>query len=95
MLFIFDRESPLMFWMKEMQIPLDIVWIRADCTIADITRDVPIPEPGQTLEQLPKISPSSPVQYVLEINAGAASDAGFDVGDRAAFVGTLAGRYGC
>ena len=95
MLFIFDDERSLTFWMKEMQIPLDMVWIKADCTIVDISRDVPIPEPGQTLDQLPRYSPSGPAQYVLEINAGAAAVAGFDVGDATAFTGTMQGRYGC
>ena len=83
------------FWMKEMQISLDMVWSGADCTIVDITRDVPIPEPGQSLSQLPRFSPSGPAQYVLEINAGAAAAAGLEVGDTAAFTGTIHGRYGC
>ncbi len=95
MLFIFDEERNLTFWMKEMRFPLDIVWIRSDCTIADITRNVPIPEPNQSLAQLPRFSPSVPSQYVLEINAGVAEGAGLDIGDAVAFTGTLKGQYGC
>ena len=70
MLFIFDNEGNLTFWMKEMHFPLDIVWIGADCTVADVTLGAPPPEEGQALADLPRFSPSSPAQYVLEINAG-------------------------
>lgn len=95
MLFVFDKERPLTFWMKEMNFPLDMVWIDASCTVVDISRDVPIPEPGQTLADLPTYGPETPAMYVLEINAGASADAGFGPGDSAAFTGGLEGKYGC
>ena len=95
MLFVYKNEVSPRFWMKEMQIPLDMVWIRADCTIADITRDAPIPEPDQDLNNLPRFSPSEPVQYVLEINAGESEQSGLAIGDTVAFTGTLEGYFGC
>ncbi len=95
MLFVFDKERHLTFWMKEMNFPLDMVWIDASCTVVDISRDVPIPEPGQTLADLPTYGPETPARYVLEINAGASADAGFGPGDSVAFTGGLEGEYGC
>ncbi len=95
MLFVFDQERLLTFWMKEMNFPLDMVWIDASCTVVDISRDVPIPEPGQTLADLPTYGPEAPAKYVLEINAGTSAAAGFGPGDTAVFKGGLEGKYGC
>ena len=95
MLFVFDQERFLSFWMKDMNFPLDMVWIDASCEVVDISRDVPIPEPGQTLAGLPTYGPETPAMYVLEINAGASAAGGFGPGDMAAFTGGLEGRYGC
>ena len=95
MLFVFEEERHLSFWMKEMNFPLDMVWIDASCKVVDISSDVPIPEPGQTLADLPTYGPETPAMYVLEINAGASAAAGFGPGDMAAFTGGLEGRYGC
>jgi uncharacterized membrane protein (UPF0127 family) len=95
MLFVFEQESHQAFWMKDMRFPLDLVWIDAQCTVVDISSDVPPPEPGQPLNDLPTYAPSAPVVYVLEINAGEARAAGLRRGDHLGFAGTLAGRFGC
>ena len=93
MLFVFEDEGRLGFWMKGMLFPLDMVWIDAQCSVVDITVNAPVPEPGQS--QLPTYSPSGPAQYVLEINAGEADRAGISPGDSVAFTGSLKGVYGC
>ena len=89
MLFVYQQESELSFWMQEMRFPLDIVWIGDDCTVVDLTLGAPTPEPGQTLEQLPRFSPSGPAQYVLEINAGEVAVQGIETGDLVEFDGYL------
>ena len=94
MLFVFEQEGSRSFWMKDMRFPLDMVWIDAQCLVVDITRNAPPPEPGQALSDLPTFGPSAPVVYVLEINAGE-SEPGIRPGSRAAFGGSLVGRYGC
>lgn len=85
MLFVFDREHIASFWMREMQFPLDIVWIGSDKTVVDISSNVPPPAPGTLDSDLPHYSPSVPVLYVLEVNAGAAEQAGVAIGDGVSF----------
>ena len=95
MLFVFESAMPLQFWMKRMQFPLDFVWIGADCTIGEITRDVPPPPPGTKDSDLERINPQGDTQYVLEINAGEASVQGLEPGQVVVFAGSIVGRYGC
>ena len=97
MLFIFEEESIHSFWMKEMQFPLDFLWIDGGCTVADITVDVPQPAEGTELSKLPTYRPDVPAKFVLEINAGEAAARGISKGDPVAFRGILNdnARYGC
>ena len=95
MLFIFEGDQHLAFWMPDMNFPLDMVWIDSGCNVVDATLNAPVPEPGQSLADLPRFSPGSPARFVLEINAGEFLGAGLVPGDRATFGGTLEGQYGC
>jgi uncharacterized membrane protein (UPF0127 family) len=63
MLFVFDREKPLGFYMKNTYISLDIIYINANNKIVHIAKNaVPLDETT--------ISSRYPAQYVLEVNAG-------------------------
>ena len=95
LLFIFSEERKHTFWMKDMRFPLDMVWISASCTVADITTDVPQPPPDSADSVLPTYSPSAPATYNLEINAGLAAASGLKTSDPVTFGGTLTGRFGC
>lgn len=95
MLFVFEEENRLVFWMKEMEFPLDMVWIGAGCRVVDISENVPAPDPETPLSDLPRYSPDTPALYVLEINGGESAARGFGPGDPVEFVGALAGEYGC
>lgn len=95
MLFIFEGDQHLAFWMPDMNFPLDMVWIDSGCHVVDATLNAPVPEPGQSLADLPRFSPGSPARFVLEINAGEFPDAGLTPGDQAIFGGALEGQYGC
>lgn len=95
MLFIYKQQSRHDFWMKNMHFPLDMIWISADCTVADASLNVPPPGPDQTLDQLPLYSSGAPVKYVLEINGGEAAANGIQPGVGVEFAGNLAGRFGC
>lgn len=81
MLFIFDSKGikPL-FWMKDMLIPLDIIWI-GDGKIVKIDKNVPNPKPGTTDSSLKTYSGGVPVDYVLEVNAGFSDKNNIKAGD--------------
>ena len=92
MLFVFDAAKTQNFWMKEMNFPLDIIWIDAECRIIDVAAEVPTPA-GR--DAIPRVSSPAPAQYVLEVNAGEYARAGLAPGDLVEFRGTIAGMYGC
>ena len=64
MLFIFNEEAMQYFWMKDMNYPLDIIWIGSDKTVKSISQDL---DPTSYPETF---SSTVPVQYVLEVPAG-------------------------
>jgi len=81
MLFIFGRPDQYSFWMPDMHFPLDIIWIQ-DGKVVDIDKDVS----NEFNPAAPKFySPSSPVKYVLEVNAGFAMRHGIRTGDAVTF----------
>src|SRR3989344_5755639 len=80
MLFLFGSKSYQTFWMKDMLIPIDIIWI-SDDMIVDISKNVPQPVPGTAQYQLQIYSPTKPVNYVLEVNAGFSDKYGIKIGD--------------
>ena len=95
MLFVYERDGPLWFWMPDMHFPLDMVWIRADCTVAGVTADVPNPPLDTPRDQLPRYPASEPVRFVLEINAGQAETQEIIPGSPVEFAGTITGQWGC
>lgn len=75
MLFVFPKEEPRGFYMKNTHIPLDLIFMDSDKQIVSITRNA---EPGK-LETIPS---GAPAQYVLEVKAGLAAQWGLKVGDK-------------
>jgi uncharacterized membrane protein (UPF0127 family) len=75
MLFDFVKTQPLSFWMANTLIPLDMLFISADGTIARIHANA---EPLSTRN----IESGVPVRAVLEINGGAARLLGIKPGDK-------------
>ncbi|MDD5044182.1 MAG: DUF192 domain-containing protein [Candidatus Omnitrophica bacterium] len=81
MLFIFEEEGIYPFWMKNMSIPLDILWINTDKELVFISRNTP----PCTKEPCPVINPGAKARYVLEINAGLSQKLGLKLGDKLRF----------
>lgn len=76
MLFMFEREEPLAFWMRNTLIPLDIIYIDETGKVVHIVTA----EPCKT-KQCPTYPSVLPAKYVLELNAGEAERRGLKEGD--------------
>jgi uncharacterized membrane protein (UPF0127 family) len=74
MLFEFDRDEPVTFWMKNTYIPLDMIFISPTGIVTNIVaKTEPLSE---------RVIPSGPpCVAVLELNGGAAAEIGLKVGD--------------
>lgn len=81
MLFIHETPKKYTYWMKGMEIPLDIMWIMDD-TVADIIPNIPPPIEGQSEETLERYSSTVEVNRVLETNAGFVQNYNIQVGDK-------------
>ena len=75
MLFPYDPPQEVGFWMKNTLIPLDIIFIRADGTIARIAANT-------TPHSLDPVASGEPVASVLELRGGRAAELGIREGDQ-------------
>ena len=73
MLFVYDREQTVAFWMKNTLIPLDMIFADGRGVVQKV-HDTAIPG------DLTAIPGGSNIQYVLEINGGLADQLGIAVG---------------
>jgi len=75
MLFPFDPPRPASFWMRDTLIPLDMVFIRPDGSIARVAANtVPMSETPVAVEEA--------LTAVLELRGGRAAELGIREGDR-------------
>ena len=77
MLFVFEEEQELSFWMKDTLIPLSIAYMDSEGRIVDI----------QDMKALdddpPHYASAEPARYALEVNKGFFEERGVEVGDKA------------
>lgn len=78
MLFEFETEAPVTFWMKDTLIPLDMIFIAHDGRIVGIAQNAaPLSE---------AVVPSgAPCDAVLELNGGASAKLGLKIGDQVSY----------
>lgn len=74
MLFVFDRDRRLSFWMKNTTIPLSLAYLSADGTVREIFDLAP--------ESLRPVESSFAVRFALEVNRGAFARLGIKPGDK-------------
>lgn len=75
MLFVFGREAPVSFWMRNTLIPLDMIFIDEDGIVTRVHENaVPLDE-----TQIPS---GGPVLAVLEVNGGLARALGIEAGSQ-------------
>ena len=77
MLFIFPAESMRSFWMKNTRIPLDIFYFDADLRMVSVSENTP---PCRS-SRCPGYPSTGPAKYVLELNAGKATELDAEPGD--------------
>ena len=69
------------FWMKDMLIPLDFIWIKGG-QIVEIAQGAPPPSPGTKDTDLQLYRPKETIDYVLEVNSGFVSKNNILVGTK-------------
>lgn len=80
MLFVFDTPGIYGFWMKDMNFPIDILWLDQDYKIVYIEKSV-------SPSTYPKVFyPDSLSRYVLEIPSGQSKLLNIKIGDIVKFV---------
>jgi uncharacterized membrane protein (UPF0127 family) len=78
MLFVFEREQILSFWMKNTPLPLSVAFIDGEGRILEIRHMQPLDEEARHTSRQPAL-------YALEMNAGWFEKHGVRVGDRVEF----------
>jgi len=76
MLFVFPISDRQGIWMKDMQFPIDIIWIN-EGKIVDIAPNIK----PTLIDPLPIYLPRVDARLVLEVNAGLSQKSGWKIGD--------------
>lgn len=79
MLFVSGQEEIPMIVMRDMNYPIDVIWI-SQGTVSEVTPNVQ-PQTGVPEDQLTKYQPAGPANQVLETQAGWAAKHGIQPGD--------------
>jgi uncharacterized membrane protein (UPF0127 family) len=77
MLFLFPSEARRSFWMKNTRIPLDIFYFDAGLALVSVAENA---APCRT-SRCPSYPSDGPAKYVLELNAGKATELNVQPGD--------------
>lgn len=77
-----DEPQRRSMWMKNMKIPLDIVWLDGNLRVLSIRKDV---QPCCPSESCPKIHSFYKSQHAIELAAGEADRIGLTVGEQLVF----------
>lgn len=76
MLFIFDDPDYYGIWMKDMNYPIDIIWVDENFEVVDFQENAsPDSYPNSFI-------PKSEAQYILEVNSGLIESRDIQLGDR-------------
>ncbi len=76
MIFVFDHERELNFWMKNTIIPLDIAYVDSNGLVVNKHTMAPLDD---RLGQYPS---GKPARFAIEVNAGVFTDLGVKAGDK-------------
>ncbi|MEP7204658.1 MAG: DUF192 domain-containing protein [Candidatus Saccharibacteria bacterium] len=80
MIFVFPRDDTWQIWMKDMKVPIDIVWLNHDKKVVYMVKNVS-PESSTNT----KFTPTSVARYVVELPVGSIVNQRIQIGDTASF----------
>lgn len=80
MLFVFEKPGRYSFWMKDMNFPLDIIYL-SDSKVVTIHKNIPPLKDETNANNQILYEPTEPADKVIEINAGLADKYKLKVGD--------------
>ncbi|MDO8659608.1 MAG: DUF192 domain-containing protein [Candidatus Parcubacteria bacterium] len=80
MLFVFDRPDKYSFWMKDMNFPIDIIWINENMKVVYIKENALPNSYPETYES------NENAKYILEVVSGFSEKNNFKIGDKVEFV---------
>ena len=80
MLFVFNADVPIEFWMKDTLIPLDMIFIGKNGVVRTVFANVPVVPVDTADDRIPRRDGIA--KYVLELPAGEAARDGFTRGVR-------------
>lgn len=81
MIFVYDEMGQPTFWMKNMKISLDFVYLDDEGVVVDLLENVP-PCTKENDFYCERYQPQMPTQYVLEVPEGWVDEVGLQVGDQ-------------
>jgi uncharacterized protein len=84
MLFIHGSANKFPYWMYQVKIPLDIIWLDANRRVVEIAANTP-PCPSKSANECPNYGGHEAAQYVLELGGGEAAKHGIAVGAAISF----------
>ena len=76
LLFVYDKPGLYGIWMKDMNFPVDVIWLDKDFKVVNIAQNISPDSFPQVFE------PKAPALYILEVNTGFAEQNIIEIGDR-------------
>lgn len=81
MIFVFDKDGKWPMWMKDMDYPLDIIWLDKDKEVVYIVKNA-------SPDSYPDVfTPNAPARYVVEVPAGTVDTKAIRTGSSVVFEG--------
>ena len=78
MIFVFDGDGELAFWMKDTLVPLDMIYVAPDGTVRKVYANVAVVPPSLPDDRIPREVGTG--KYVIELSAGEAAKDGITEG---------------
>jgi uncharacterized protein len=78
MIFVFEGDEQIAFWMKNTLVPLDMIFVAADGKVRRVFANVPVVTPSMPDAEIPRETDTA--KFVIELRAGEAAQDGIAQG---------------